>query len=214
MRDQMEFERVQMEQTNVLQHLYGVTSCTLCGRTDCILADEHTRTKQCVLCGVTDESYCDACFLPWNPQWKDNMNLVQYTTYNSQTVLQLESDRELLCYHCIADNEYDLEITTLLSECRAEQLERVLRQADETGGFPPIILVRSYELPIPAQTNLAASRSHAADKARGSTILPLLRAEATEGVLPWPAGFVEVELDSVSDQDQDQDQDQELEEVN
>jgi len=46
----------------------------------------------------------------------------------------------------------------------------------------------------------------AADKARGSTILPLLRAEATEGVLPRPAGFVEVELDSVSDQDQDQEQ--------
>ena len=46
----------------------------------------------------------------------------------------------------------------------------------------------------------------AADKARGSTILPLLRVEATEGILPWPAGFVEVELDSVSDQDQDQEQ--------
>jgi len=46
----------------------------------------------------------------------------------------------------------------------------------------------------------------AADKARGSTILPLLRVEATEGILPWPAGLVEVELDSVSDQDQDQEQ--------
>jgi len=56
MRDQMEFERVQMEQTNVLQHSYGVTSCTLCGRTDSILADEHTKTKQCVLCAVTDFS--------------------------------------------------------------------------------------------------------------------------------------------------------------
>jgi len=52
----------------------------------------------------------------------------------------------------------------------------------------------------------------AADKARGSTILPLLRAEAAIGELPWPAaGFVEVELDSVSDQDQDRDQGQEQE---
>jgi len=196
MRDQMEFERVQMEQTNVLQHSYGVTSCTLCGRTDSILADEHTKTKQCVLCAVTDETYCDACFLPWKPQWKRNMNLAQYTRCNSPTVLQLDSIRQLLCYHCIADNQYDLEITNFLSRCQRDQLVRVERQAVETGGFPPPVLLRTSVLTIRVG-DLASFRSYAADKAPGSTILPLLRAEATEGVLPRPAGFVDQELEEV-----------------
>jgi len=206
MRDQMEFERVQMEQTNVLQHSYGVTSCTLCGNTDSILADEHTRTKRCVLCAVTDETYCDACFLPWIPQWKQNMNLVQYTRdKNPPTVLQLDSIRQLLCYHCIADNEYDLEIKNLLSGCQADQLERVERQADETDGFPPPVVLRPSVISIRVR-DVAAFRSYAADKAPGSTILPLLRAEATEGVLPRPAGFVEeeeleLELEEVEDQE-------------
>jgi len=117
------------------------------------------------------------------------MNLVRYTRYNSPTVLQLDSIRQLLCYHCIADSENDLEIKNLLSGCQADQLEKVQRQADETGGFPPPVVLRRSVFSIRV-LHLAAFRSHAADKAPGSTILPLLRAEATEGVLPRPAGLL------------------------
>ena len=86
--------------------------------------------------------------------------------------------------------------------------ERVERQADETGGFPPPVVLRRSVFSIRV-LDLAAFRSHAADKAPGSTILPLLRAEATEGVLPRPAGFVEEELEL----DLEEVEDQELEEV-
>ena len=106
---------------------------------------------------------------------------------------------------CIAVNEYDLEIKNLLSGCQADQLERVERQAEETGGFPPPVVLRRSVFSIRV-LDLAAFRSHAADKAPGSTILPLLLAEATEGVLPRPAGLVEeeeleLELEEVEDQE-------------
>ena len=92
----------------------------------------------CLLCGSTDFMSCQKCFIPWSVKWIKCMNV---ENMRPRQRLKLDSVRQLLCYTCIYDREYDLDIENELTDEQEAQLAKVKEYRLSTGGGPPVELV-------------------------------------------------------------------------
>ena len=92
----------------------------------------------CLLCYSDDCMFCQKCFIPWSVEW---IKCVNAESMRPRQRLKLDSVRQLLCYTCIYDREYDLDIENELTDEQEAQLAKVKEYMLSTGGGPPLELV-------------------------------------------------------------------------
>ena len=92
----------------------------------------------CLLCDSDDFMFCQKCFIPWSVKWSECMNVGSMTPRRR---LELDSVRQLLCYPCIYDREYELDIENELTDDQEAQLAKVKEYMLSTGGGRPLELV-------------------------------------------------------------------------
>jgi hypothetical protein len=83
--------------------------------------------------------FCQQCFIPWSVKWIECMNV---ESMRPRRRLELDSVRQLLCYTCIYDREYELDIMNGLTDDQEAHLAKVKEYMITTGGGPPSELAR------------------------------------------------------------------------
>ena len=117
-------------------------TCELCGGHRSLGEEERNRILQgrydleCVLCNVSEASRCKDCFLPWNPEWRSRMDSEVFDGYRPAS--RLDNGETFLCYQCVAEKEYGLDIEHQLTEDQKKQLTKVAGLAEELGVWPGV----------------------------------------------------------------------------
>jgi hypothetical protein len=92
----------------------------------------------CLLCDSDDFMFCQKCFIPWSANWIECMNV---ESMSPRQRFLLDSARQLLCYTCIYNREYELDSVNRLTDDQEAQLAKVKEYMINTGGGPPLELV-------------------------------------------------------------------------
>ena len=92
----------------------------------------------CLLCDSDDFMFCQKCFIPWSVKWIECMNV---ESMRPRQRLKLDNVRQLLCYTCIYDREYELDIENELTDNQEAHYAKVKEYLLSTGGGTPLELV-------------------------------------------------------------------------
>ena len=116
--------------------------CGLCGGSRSLGEEQRSRILQghydlqCILCNASEASRCKDCFLPWNPEWRSRMDSEVFDGYRPAS--RLDNSETFLCYQCVAEKEYGLDIEDRLTEDQKKQLTKVVGLAEELGVWPGV----------------------------------------------------------------------------
>lgn len=99
---------------------------------------------ECVLCSVSDATYCKDCFLPWNPEWKSGID----SEAAGGAGLRLDDPENFVCFQCVAEGEFGLAAKEQLTEDQRGHLAKVEALAEKLGGFPGVELLSALTIPF------------------------------------------------------------------
>ena len=89
----------------------------------------------CLLCDGDDFIFCQQCFIPWSANWIECMNV---ESMSPRQKLRLDNAEQFLCFTCIYDCEYELDIVNGLTDDQEAQLAKVKEYMINIGGVPPV----------------------------------------------------------------------------
>jgi hypothetical protein len=87
--------------------------------------------------------FSQQCFISWSVKWTECMSV---ESMRPRRRLKLDSVRQLLCYTCIYDREYELDIENELTDDQEAQLAMMKEYMISTGGGPPLELLEAVRL--------------------------------------------------------------------
>jgi len=106
--------------------------CELCYESTHLTAERKERLSkkekklECFLCGGSDYTQCDKCFLDWKPHYSERCR-------DFPTWADADKPNLMVCALCIVNKEWELDIEDLLNRKEQEVVDKVQKCVNEHG---------------------------------------------------------------------------------
>ena len=116
---------------------------------------------ECMLCGIDNDWVCRDCFVPWHHTWRYRIDLRSAPKWLWQDLKAGGS----VCYQCVAEREYGLDVRDSLSSEQKIQLDNIeLWQDLKPGGSLIYQCIAEREYGLDVRDSLSSEQKVQLDK--------------------------------------------------